>query len=118
MVGVLRGSPYYMSPEQAQGLPLDARSDLYSTGVILFEMLTGNKPYLGSTAVEVMQQHVNGTRPALPPTCASLEPLLDRIMARDRSERFASATELRLALGGALALLTGPAHSGAAVTLQ
>ncbi len=89
--GVLRGSPYYMSPEQAQGLPLDARSDLYSAGVILFEMLAGSKPYTGSSAVEVMQQHVHGPRPPLPAPYAALEPLLDRLMARERSERFADA---------------------------
>lgn len=116
MVGVLRGSPYYMSPEQAQGLPLDARSDLYSAGVILFEMLTGNRPYLGTTAVEVMQQHVNGRRPPLPASCASLEPLLDRLMARDRNERFSDAAEVRAALNGAITLLTTPA--GQTVTLQ
>jgi DNA-binding response OmpR family regulator len=116
MVGVLRGSPYYMSPEQAQGLPLDARSDLYSTGVILFEMLTGNRPYLGTTAVEVMQQHVNGPRPPLPASCASLEPLMDRLMARDRAERFSDAAEVRAALNGAIALLKAP--SGQSVTLQ
>jgi serine/threonine protein kinase len=119
MVGVLRGSPYYMSPEQAQGMPLDARSDIYSTGVILFEMLTGARPYLGTTAVDVMQQHVNGRRPALPPSCAGLEPLLDRMMARDRTERFASAAEVRAALIGAIALLTpSNAQSDAVVTLQ
>jgi eukaryotic-like serine/threonine-protein kinase len=106
VAGVLRGSPYYMSPEQAQGLPLDARSDLYSTGVILFEMLTGNKPFLGSTAVEVMQQHVNGQRPPLPPACAALEPLLDRLMARDRGERFADAAAVLTALNDAIALMT------------
>ncbi|MFI4894997.1 MAG: protein kinase [Steroidobacterales bacterium] len=106
VAGVLRGSPYYMSPEQAQGLPLDARSDLYSTGVILFEMLTGNKPYLGSTAVEVMQQHVNGQRPPLPPACAALEPLLDRLMAHDRGERFADAAAVLAALNDAIALMT------------
>jgi serine/threonine protein kinase len=116
MVGVLRGSPYYMSPEQAQGLPLDARSDLYSTGVILFEMLTGNRPYLGTTAVEVMQQHVNGRRPPLPASCASLEPLLDRLMARERTDRFSDAAEVRSALNGAITLLTSPA--GQSVTLQ
>ena len=116
MVGVLRGSPYYMSPEQAQGLPLDARSDLYSTGVILFEMLTGNRPYQGTTAVEVMQQHVNGRRPPLPSSCASLEPLLDRLMARERTDRFSDAAEVRAALNGAITLLTTPA--GQSVTLQ
>ena len=110
MVGVLRGSPYYMSPEQAQGLPLDPRSDIYSTGVILYEMLTGTRPFLGTTAIEVMQQHVNGRRPALPPACASLEPLVDRMMARDRTQRFGNAAEVRAALNGAISLLAAPAH--------
>jgi serine/threonine-protein kinase PpkA len=108
-----------MSPEQAQGLPLDPRSDIYSTGVILFEMLTGRRPYLGTTAVEVMQQHINGGRPTLPAACASLEPLLDRMMARDRDQRFANAAEVRVALNGAIALLTSSAGQPAAsVTLQ
>jgi len=89
--GVLRGSPYYMSPEQAQGLPLDARSDLYSVGVILFEMLTGSRPYSGNSAVEIMQRHVHGPRPPLPADCARLEPLLERLMAREPAERFANA---------------------------
>ncbi|MEO6185921.1 MAG: protein kinase, partial [Steroidobacteraceae bacterium] len=52
--GVLRGSPYYMSPEQAQGIALDQRSDLYSLGVIFHEMLLGAKPYVGATAIEVL----------------------------------------------------------------
>ncbi|HEY6453469.1 MAG TPA: protein kinase [Steroidobacteraceae bacterium] len=119
LAGVLRGSPYYMSPEQAQGLPLDPRSDLYSTGVILFEMLTGTKPYLGNTAVEVMQQHVNGARPALPAACAGLEPLLDRMMARERVDRFADAAALHAALSGAIAMVTpGDRHRPGTVTLQ
>ncbi len=119
MAGVLRGSPYYMSPEQAQGLPLDARSDLYSTGVILFEMLSGNKPYLGNSAVDVMQQHVNGPRPPLPAACAALEPLIDRMMARDRGQRFADAVALQDALRGAIAVVAAAnAPVEAVVTLQ
>jgi DNA-binding NarL/FixJ family response regulator len=92
--GVLRGSPYYMSPEQAQGEELDGRSDLYSLGVIFYEMLTGAKPYLGPTAVEVLQQHVTGAVPQLPPMLAQHQPLLDSMMAKDRNERIDSAHAL------------------------
>jgi CheY-like chemotaxis protein len=119
VVGMLRGSPYYMSPEQAQGLPLDARSDLYSVGVILYEMLTGRKPYTGATAVEVMQQHVRGPRPALPPECAALEPVLDRLMAREREHRIADALAAEAELGSAIAMLRpAAAQLDAVVSLQ
>lgn len=96
--GVLRGSPYYMSPEQAQGLELDPRSDLYSLGVIFFEMLTGTKPYLGDSAIDVLQQHVNGAPPELPAALASHQPLLDGLLAKDREDRFASARDLLASL--------------------
>jgi ActR/RegA family two-component response regulator len=92
--GVLRGSPYYMSPEQAQGMELDARSDLYSLGVLFYEMLTGSKPYLGATAIEVLQQHVNSPMPVLPPELAHYQPLLDGMLAKSRESRFASADAL------------------------
>jgi len=101
-IGVLRGSPYYMSPEQAQGVPLDARSDLYSVGVMLFEMLSGAKPYVGNSAVEVMQQHVHGPRPPLPPEVALFEPLLDKFMTRDRGRRFPDAATAYAALKDAI----------------
>jgi CheY-like chemotaxis protein len=87
-IGVLRGSPYYMSPEQVQGQSLDARSDQYALGVVLFEMLTGRKPFTGLTAMELMQQHISGERPALPAELSAYEPIVARLMARDRADRF------------------------------
>jgi ActR/RegA family two-component response regulator len=96
--GVLRGSPYYMSPEQAQGGDLDVRSDLYSLGVILYEMLTGAKPYTGTSAVEVLQQHVTAPVPRLPPQLGHHQGMLDGLMAKSREDRYASADEVLSAL--------------------
>jgi len=96
--GVLRGSPYYMSPEQAQGQELDTRSDLYSLGVIFYEMLTGNKPYLGATAFEVLQQHVTAPTPELPENLQHHQDLLDGLVAKARDDRFASADDLLASL--------------------
>ncbi len=92
--GVLRGSPYYMSPEQAQGEVLDARTDLYSLGVILYEMLAGKKPYLGASAIDVLQQHVMAPVPELPVHHLSYQPLLERLMSKSRENRVASCDEL------------------------
>ena len=104
--GVLLGSPYYMSPEQALGEPLDARSDFYSLGVIFYEMLTGNKPYTGGTAMEVLQQHVSAPLPALPAELARCQPLLAGLLAKSRAERLGSAREI---IAAAAALRTGAA---------
>ena len=92
--GVLRGSPYYMSPEQALGEELDARTDLYSLGIIFYEMLTGRKPFAGNSAIEVLQQHVNAPLPKLPERHAHHQPLIDRLLAKSRDQRFASAEEV------------------------
>jgi DNA-binding NarL/FixJ family response regulator len=96
--GVLRGSPYYMSPEQAQGENLDARTDLYSLGVILYEMLAGKKPYLGASAIDVLQQHVMAPVPELPVHHLFYQPLLERLMSKSREQRIASCDELLRAL--------------------
>jgi DNA-binding response OmpR family regulator len=96
--GVLRGSPYYMSPEQAQGESLDARTDLYSLGVILYEMLAGRKPYLGASAIDVLQQHVMAPVPELPIHQLAYQPLLERLMSKSREQRIASCDELLVAL--------------------
>lgn len=96
--GVLRGSPYYMSPEQAQGEVLDARTDIYSLGVILYEMLAGKKPYLGASAIDVLQQHVMAPVPELPVHHLFYQPLLERLMSKSRENRIASCGELLTAL--------------------
>jgi hypothetical protein len=97
--GVLRGSPYYMSPEQAQGEVLDVRSDFYSLGIMFYEMLTGRKPYTGATAMEVLQQHVNSPLPPLPHSLSRYEYFLNKLVAKNRVERFTQAEEIIAAIG-------------------
>ena len=104
--GVLLGSPYYMSPEQAQGEGLDARSDFYSLGVICYELFTGQKPYIGGTAMEVLQQHVNAPLPTLPTDLSRYEPFLRQLMAKARGERFANANEIIAAAAALRATVT------------
>jgi class 3 adenylate cyclase len=92
--GEVVGTPYYLSPEQATAQPVDQRCDLYSLGVILFEMLTGQKPYRASTAEELLDLHANAPVPQLPQPHESLQPILDQLMAKDREERYSSAQAL------------------------
>jgi DNA-binding NarL/FixJ family response regulator len=98
-VGQVLGSPYYISPEQAQGQRVDVRTDLYSLGVMFYEMLTGQRPYGGRSAVAIMSQHTSAPVPSLPEATAMQQPLLDRLMAKQQSDRYASADELLADLG-------------------
>jgi DNA-binding NarL/FixJ family response regulator len=97
--GQVLGSPYYISPEQAQGQKVDARTDLYSLGVIFYEMLTGQRPYGGRSAMAIMAQHASAPVPRLPENVALQQALVDRLMAKHLSERYASADELLADLG-------------------
>jgi DNA-binding NarL/FixJ family response regulator len=98
-VGQVLGSPYYISPEQARGHKVDVRTDLYSLGVMFFEMLTGQRPYTGKNAMAIMTQHTNAPVPTLPEATAAQQPLLDRLMAKEQHSRYASADELLADLG-------------------
>ncbi|MDP9090990.1 MAG: protein kinase [Pseudomonadota bacterium] len=98
-VGQVLGSPYYISPEQAQGQRVDVRTDLYSLGVMFYEMLTGQRPYNGRSAVAIMSQHTSSPVPLLPEFTAMQQPLLDRLMAKQQSSRYTSADELLADLG-------------------
>src|SRR3984957_10693915 len=98
-VGQVLGSPYYISPEQSQGQRVDARTDLYSLGVMFYEMLTGERPYAGRSALAIMAQHASSPVPVLPAPMALQQPLLERLMAKQQSARYASADELLADLG-------------------
>ncbi len=88
------GTPYYMSPEQGHAELIDMRSDLYSLGVVFYEMLIGRKPYTGSTAMEVIYKHKRAELPPIEPQYATYEPLLKRLLAKEPVDRFQSAREL------------------------
>jgi DNA-binding NarL/FixJ family response regulator len=102
-VGQVLGSPYYISPEQSQGQKVDARTDLYSLGVMFFEMLTGHRPYMGKSAMEIMEQHAASPVPRLPSHVALQQALVDRLMAKELSHRYSSADELLADLGPVVA---------------
>jgi eukaryotic-like serine/threonine-protein kinase len=99
--GMIFGTPHYMSPEQGHGEPLDGRSDLYSLGVILFEMLARDKPYKADNPMALIYKHRKEPVPRLPPPFEPLQPILDRLLAKSPQDRFADAGAAAAALEGA-----------------
>ena len=100
------GTAAYFSPEQAKGEPVDARADLYSTGVVLYELLTGRQPFRGESPVAVAYQHVSET--PVPPTevnedaPGALDPIVLRALAKDPYQRYPDAAHFRAALDAAV----------------
>jgi CheY-like chemotaxis protein/tRNA A-37 threonylcarbamoyl transferase component Bud32 len=92
--GEILGTPRYMSPEQVQGRALDLRTDIYSAGVLLYQMLTGKHLFDGETAMEVAMHHLNTHAPPLPPQLERYQPLIDKLVEKDREARFRNADEV------------------------
>jgi len=97
-LGPIFGTPAYMSPEQGHGQQVDARGDLYSLGIVLFEMLTGQQPYAGDNPLALIIQHRQAPVPRLPGPLADWQPVLDRLLAKDPAGRYQDAAELLEAL--------------------
>ena len=96
--GLSLGTPRYMSPEQIRGQAVDARSDLYSFGVLFYEMLTGNAPYTAEDSFALAMMHVTAPVPELPPRLHRFQPIINRLLDKDPSRRFQTGQEFIVAL--------------------
>ena len=96
--GIIFGTPHYMSPEQGHGEPVDERSDLYSLGIILYEMLAGEKPFTDANPMAIIYKHRNQPLPALPATAAHWQPIVATLLAKKPADRYASAVQAEAVL--------------------
>ncbi|MBX7081009.1 MAG: serine/threonine protein kinase [Nannocystaceae bacterium] len=104
--GLIFGTPAYMSPEQAAGLEADERADLYSLGIILYEMLAGKPPFQSDDPVALVRMQVGADPPPLPTEVPPMvAATVERLLAKQREDRFQSARELRDVLEGTLAIM-------------
>jgi len=92
--GCTFGSPYYISPEQAASKELDRRTDIYSLGIVLYELLTGKKPYKGDSHIETIVAHLSEPLPDLPPELHRYHTLIKKMIAKSPDDRFTTAAEM------------------------
>jgi serine/threonine-protein kinase len=105
--GTSIGTPQYMSPEQLRGDKIDGRSDLYSLGVVLYQLLTGELPYKGTDGWAIGVQHISGEIPRLPAALSAVQPLIDALMAKSPNARPATGSEVQRRID-ALGTITAP----------
>jgi serine/threonine protein kinase len=107
LTGGMIGTPEYMSPEQAAGLPFDQRADVYALGVVLYEMLVGDRPFVAETPIGVLLQRLQGPAPSVllarPELPLAVGDVVDRALVRDPASRYHSAGELARAFRAAFA---------------
>ena len=117
-VGVIVGTAGYMAPEQVTGAPMDARADLFALGVMLYEMLGGQRPFQGASTIETVQAVLSTDPPALstlnPTVTNALATIVHRLLEKDRESRFQSAADLAWALESLPAMSTAARHEVAA----
>src|SRR5215208_7108567 len=92
--GSVSGTPTYMSPEQARGEKVDKRTDVYSLGIVLYEMLAGTVPFQADTTFGMLMKHINEPPPPIPGISPDLQTLIDRALAKDPELRYESAGDL------------------------
>jgi serine/threonine protein kinase len=92
--GMIIGTPHYMSPEQCKGEKIDAQSDIYSLGIVLYEMLTGCIPYKADSAAGILVKHIQSPIPQLSGALVKYQPLLNKMVAKEKSQRVRSGEEL------------------------
>ena len=112
--GATIGSSGYMSPEQARSQPLDGRSDIYSLGVLCYELLTGEMPFRGPDTLSVALAHIEMPVPRLPPMRRIWQPFIDKAMAKRQEARFQNAEEVLAGLDAIQARITAPPKKGPA----
>jgi FixJ family two-component response regulator len=104
---LMTGTPYYVCPEQVDGNDPDQRGDLYSLGIIFYEMLAGRLPFTGNKLVDIFDGHRNGPIPSLPAALSRYQPLINRLLAKKPDDRYASAQHFLDALDAAAASKAG-----------